>query len=38
MLQHENNNDMECESFEKVDYDVLSEDDETGETIWCRIM
>ena len=38
MLQYENDGDTECESFEYDDYDVLSEDSDSGEIIGFRKM
>ena len=38
VLQDENDSDTECESFEYYDYDVLSEDSDTGESISFRNM
>ena len=38
VLQYENDSDTECESIEKDDYDVLSEDSDTVEIIGFRNM
>ena len=38
VLQYENDSDTECESFEYDDYDVLSEDSDTGEISGFRNM